>query len=191
MADFLLGGQIDPATHERTDHLTTISSGDFTTHGVIVGMTGSGKTGLGIVVVEEALSAGVPTLLIDPKGDLTNLCLTFPQLAAADFQPWVNEGDATKAGQSVPEFAAAQAKAWTDGLGGWAIAPDRIAALRNSVTFTIYTPGSSAGVALNIVGSLQAPSDVTDSEVVGDEIEGFVSGLLEPCRHRRRSAVES
>ena len=79
-------------------------------------MTGSGKTGLGIVLVEEALGAGVPALLIDPKGDLTNLCLTFPNLAAADFQPWVNEGDATKAGQSVADFAAAQAKAWTDGL---------------------------------------------------------------------------
>ena len=178
MADFLLGGQIDAAKHERTDSLTTISSGDFTTHGVIVGMTGSGKTGLGIVLVEEALSAGVPALLIDPKGDLTNLCLTFPQLAPADFQPWVNEGDASKAGQSVPDFAAGQAKAWTDGLAGWGIASDRIIALRNNVTFTIYTPGSSAGIALNIVGSLQAPSDVSDAEVVGDEIEGFVSGLL-------------
>src|SRR3954470_14938039 len=178
MADFLLGGQIDPAKHERTDALTTIASGDFTTHGVIVGMTGSGKTGLGIVLVEEALGAGVPTLLIDPKGDLTNLCLTFPNLAAADFQPWVNEGDAAKAGQSVADFAAAQAKAWTDGLAGWGIGPDRIAALRQNVEFTIYTPGSNAGVGLNIVGSLQAPSDVTDAEVVGDEIEGFVSGLL-------------
>src|SRR3954447_6308868 len=178
MADFLLGGQIDPAKHERTDALTTVASGDFTTHGVIVGMTGSGKTGLGIVLVEEALGAGVPTLLIDPKGDLTNLCLTFPNLAAADFQPWINEGDAAKAGQSVADFAAAQAKAWTDGLATWGIGPDRIAALRHSVEFTIYTPGSNAGVALNIVGSLQAPSDVTDAEVVGDEIEGFVSGLL-------------
>ncbi|HEY4611238.1 MAG TPA: helicase HerA-like domain-containing protein, partial [Ilumatobacteraceae bacterium] len=178
MADFLLGGQIDPAKHERTDALTTIASGDFTTHGVIVGMTGSGKTGLGIVLVEEALGAGVPTLLIDPKGDLTNLCLTFPNLAAGDFQPWVNEGDATKAGQSVADFAAAQAKAWTDGLAAWGIGPDRISALRKNVEFTIYTPGSNAGVALNIVGSLQAPSDVTDAEVVGDEIEGFVSGLL-------------
>ncbi len=178
MADFLLGGQIDAAKHERTNSLTTISSGDFTTHGVIVGMTGSGKTGLGIVLVEEALSAGVPALLIDPKGDLTNLCLTFPQLAPTDFQPWVNEGDASKAGQSVPDFAAAQAKAWTDGLAAWGIASDRIAALRNDVTFTIYTPGSSAGIALNIVGSLQAPADVSDAEVVGDEIEGFVSGLL-------------
>ncbi|MEY2400353.1 MAG: hypothetical protein QOJ08_464, partial [Ilumatobacteraceae bacterium] len=178
MADFLLGGQIDPAKHERTDTLTTVSSGDFTTHGVIVGMTGSGKTGLGIVLVEEALSAGVPTLLIDPKGDLTNLCLTFPQLAPADFQPWVNEGDAAKAGQTVPEFAAAQAQAWKDGLQSWGIAPDRIAALRDRVTFTIYTPGSNAGVPLNIVGSLRAPSDTGDAEVMGDEIEGFVSGLL-------------
>ncbi len=131
MADFLLGGQIDPATHQRTDALTTVASGDFTTHGVIVGMTGSGKTGLGIVLVEEALGAGVPTLLIDPKGDLTNLCLTFPHLAATDFQPWVNEGDATKAGQSVPEFAAAQAKAWTEGSAVGASTPDRIASLRD------------------------------------------------------------
>ncbi|HEX2783448.1 MAG TPA: helicase HerA-like domain-containing protein [Ilumatobacteraceae bacterium] len=178
MADFVLGGQIDPVKHERTQQLTTVASGDLTTHGVIVGMTGSGKTGLGVVVVEEALGAGVPTLLIDPKGDLTNLCLTFPNLAAADFQPWVNEGDATKAGLSVPDFAAAQAKAWTDGLGAWGITTQRIAALRNGVEFTIYTPGSNAGIGLNIVGSLQAPHDVSDSEVVGDEIEGFVSGLL-------------
>src|SRR3954452_5851756 len=178
MADFLLGGQIDPVKHERTDALTTVPSGDFTTHGVIVGMTGSGKTGLGIVLVEDALAAGLPTLLIDPKSDLTNLCLTFPNLAAADFQPWVHEGDAAKAGQSVADFAAAQAKAWTDGLAGWGIGPDRIAALRQNVEFTIYTPGSNAGMGLNIVGSLQAPSDVSDAEVVGDEIEGFVSGLL-------------
>ncbi len=178
MADFLLGGQIDPVKHQRTQSLTTIPSGDFTTHGVIVGMTGSGKTGLGIVLVEEALSAGVPTLLIDPKGDLTNLCLTFPQLTAAEFQPWVNEGDAAKAGQSVPEFAAAQAKSWTEGLASWGFTPDRIAALRDKATFTIYTPGSNAGVPMNIVGSLQAPADVSDAEVIGDEIEGFVSGLL-------------
>src|SRR3954449_9993208 len=126
MADFLLGGQIDAVKHERTDTLTNVPSGDFTTHGVIVGMTGSGKTGLGVVLIEEALSAGVPTLLIDPKGDLTNLCLTFPDLAPADFQPWVNEGDAQKAGQSVADFAAAQATTWKDGLAGWGITPERI-----------------------------------------------------------------
>ncbi|MDO8361609.1 MAG: DUF853 family protein [Actinomycetota bacterium] len=178
MADFLLGGLIDAAAHQRTDKTVLLPSGDFTTHGVIVGMTGSGKTGLGIVLIEEALSAGVPTLLIDPKGDLTNLCLTFPALAPTDFQPWVNEGDASKAGVTVPEFAAGQAKAWTDGLAGWGLGPDRIAALRNQAEFTIYTPGSNAGVGLNIIGSLQAPGAGADPEIVGDEIEGFVSGLL-------------
>lgn len=178
MADFHLGGLIDPAQHTRTDKSVLLASGDFTTHGVIVGMTGSGKTGLGIVLIEEALSAGVPTLLIDPKGDLTNLCLTFPSLAPTDFEPWVNEGDAAKAGVTVPEFAAAQAKAWTDGLAGWGVGPERIGALRAATTFTVYTPGSNAGVGLNIIGSLQAPGAGADPEIVGDEIEGFVSGLL-------------
>ncbi|MBI5090204.1 MAG: DUF853 family protein [Actinobacteria bacterium] len=105
MAELLLGGQVDPTTHQRTGAPTTVDSADLTTHGVIVGMTGSGKTGLGIVLVEEALRAGVPALLIDPKGDLTNLCLTFPQLAPADFAPWVNAGDAQKAGMSSPRCA--------------------------------------------------------------------------------------
>ena len=178
MADFIIGGQIDAAKHERTGTTTAVSSGDLTTHGVIVGMTGSGKTGLGIVLIEDALRAGVPTLLIDPKGDLTNLCLTFPALAPTDFEPWVNEGDAQKAGLSVTDFAAAQAAAWTKGLADWNLGPADIAAMRNSVEFTIYTPGSSAGVAVNIVGSLQAPADASDAEVIGDEIDGFVSGLL-------------
>ena len=178
MADFLIGGQIDPAAHQRTGDPTTVSSSDLTTHGVIVGMTGSGKTGLGIVLIEDALRAGVPTLLIDPKGDLTNLCLTFPNLDPTEFEPWVNEGDAAKAGQSVPEFAAAQAAAWSKELGDWNLGAADIAALRDRVDFTIYTPGSSSGVGINIVGSLEAPADLSDSEIVGDEIEGFASGLL-------------
>jgi Helicase HerA, central domain len=178
MADFLIGGQIDPASHERTGPNTSISSSDLTTHGVIVGMTGSGKTGLGIVLIEDALQAGVPTLLIDPKGDLTNLCLTFPKLEPADFEPWVNDGDAQKAGLSRADFAAAQAKTWTAGLAGWGLGPADITALRQNVEFTVYTPGSAAGVGINIVGSLQPPADIGDAEVVGDEIDGFVSGLL-------------
>lgn len=178
MADFLLGGQIDPSTKQRTDAGTAVPSSDLTTHGVIVGMTGSGKTGLGIVLIEEALRAGVPALLIDPKGDLTNLCLTFPNLAPADFLPWVNEGDATKAGQSVGDFAAAQADAWRSGLEGWGLSGASIGELRSKVEFTIYTPGSAGGVGVNIVGSLQAPADMNDHETVGDEIEGYVSGLL-------------
>jgi hypothetical protein len=178
MADLQLGGQVDPASHQRGDAPTMVGSGDLTTHGVIVGMTGSGKTGLGIVLIEECLDAGIPTLLIDPKGDLTNLCLIFPELAPADFEPWVNAGDATNAGASVAEYAAAQAGAWKEGLAGWDITSERLKALKDQADFTIYTPGSQAGVPLNIVGSLQRPAGDADPEIVGDEVEGFVSGLL-------------
>jgi len=178
MADFLLGGQVDPAQHQRTDKNILVASGDLTTHGVIVGMTGSGKTGLGVVLIEEALSAGIPTLLIDPKGDLTNLCLTFPYLDGRSFEPWVNEGDAEKAGQSVIDFASAQADTWRNGLAGWGLGGQNIDALRRATEFTVYTPGSGAGIGLNIVGSLVAPPAGTDPEVLADEIEGFVSGLL-------------
>ncbi len=178
MADLHLGELVDPASHERTGTAAAVPTGDLTTHGVIVGMTGSGKTGLGVVLIEEAMTAGVPCLLIDPKGDLTNLCLMFPDLAPADFRPWINEGDAQKAGVTPDAFAEQQATTWKDGLAGWGITPDRIKALRDSVRTTIYTPGSTAGVPLNIVGSLQAPADTSDMEVVRDEIEGYVSGLL-------------
>jgi len=180
MAELLLGGQIDPATGSRTsdDATASISSADLTTHGVIVGMTGSGKTGLGVVLIEECLSSGVPALLIDPKGDLTNLCLIFPELRGSDFRPWVNESDAQKAGLDMDAFAEQQATTWKDGLGGWGIAPERLAALRKDVEFTIYTPGSQAGTPINIVGSLQAPPAGTDPEVVSDEIDGYVSSLL-------------
>lgn len=182
MANLMLGGTVDPATHERTgtddDHLVRLKTETFTTHGVIVGMTGSGKTGLGVVLIEEVLNAGLPVLLIDPKGDLTNLALTFPDLAPADFEPWVDPGQAQAAGQSVSEFAAAQAELWKSGLAGWGLSGENIAALRSATDFTIYTPGSRSGVPLNIVGSLQAPANASDPEVVGDEIEGYVSGLL-------------
>ncbi len=178
MADLVLGELIDPAAHKRNGTAVKIPTSDLTTHGVIVGMTGSGKTGVGVVLIEEVLSAGVPCILIDPKGDLTNLALTFPNLAPSDFQPWVNEGDAQKAGLSVADFAAQQAKTWEDGLASWGIGKDRIQALRDKTRFTIYTPGSNAGVPINIVGSLQAPANMDDMEIVNDEIEGFVSGLL-------------
>ena len=178
MAELNIGELIDAASHKRNGTAVKLQTSDLTTHGVIVGMTGSGKTGLGVVLIEEVLSAGVPCILIDPKGDLTNLALTFPNLAPTDFQPWVNEGDAQKAGLSVPDFAAQQAKTWEDGLTSWGVGKDRIQALRDKTRFTIYTPGSNAGVPINIVGSLQAPADLTDHETVNDEIEGYVTGLL-------------
>ena len=154
-------------------------TGDLTTHGVIVGMTGSGKTGLGVVLIEEALTAGVPCLLIDPKGDLTNLCLTFPDLAPADFRPWINEGDAAEGRASRPDaFAEQQADHLAGRAGRLGHHPRADQAPAGRCGITIYTPGSTAGVPLNIVGSLQAPADASDMEVVRDEIEGYVSGLL-------------
>lgn len=181
MAELFLGGIVDAATHERTAHDETgyvrLPTEDFTTHGVIVGMTGSGKTGLGVVLVEEALRAGRPVLAIDPKGDLTNLCLTFPELQPADFRPWIDEAQAAAAGRSPDEFAAGQAERWRTGLADWGLDGAAIAALRAAADVTIYTPGSQSGVPLNIVGSLQRP-DTDDAEVIGDEIESYVSGLL-------------
>jgi hypothetical protein len=178
MAELFLGGTVDPATHERTGDEVRIDTDTFTTHGVIVGMTGSGKTGLGVVLVEEVLTSGLPTLLIDPKGDLTNLCLTFPGLQPADFRPWIDEAQADAAGVSPDEFAQQQAELWTKGLLGWGFTAQNIGALRDATDFTIYTPGSQAGVPVDIVGSLQVPGDMSDAEIVGDEIEGYVTGLL-------------
>ncbi len=177
---FYLGGVVDPATGERTGDPVTYDPGDLTTHGVIVGMTGSGKTGLGIIYLEEALLAGIPTLILDPKGDMTNLVLTFPELRPSDFEPWIDQGAARKQGKTTAELAADEAALWKKGLGWWDQDGTRIRELRDRVGFTIYTPGSNAGVPLNIIGSLAAPDADWESEVetLRDEIEGFVSGLL-------------
>lgn len=175
---FFLGAELDPRTRERTDRSLTYDPDDLVTHGVIVGMTGSGKTGLGVVLLEEALLAGVPCLVIDPKGDLGNLALTFPELQPAQFEPWVDAQQAAKDGRSVAEAAAAAAADWGAGLASWGIDGARIRALHDGAPVTLYTPGSTAGVGLDLVGSLQAPPPGTDPETVNDEIEGYVSGLL-------------
>ena len=153
---------------------------DLTTHGVIVGMTGSGKTGLAIVLLEEALTAGVPALVLDPKGDMGNLLLAFPDLAPESFRPWVNESDARAAGLSIDEFAAKTAADWAKGLAASGIDASRIQVYRDAAELTVYTPGSTAGVPLNLIGSLRAPelSWETEAEALRDEIEGTVSSLL-------------
>ena len=147
---------------------------NLTTHGVIVGMTGSGKTGLGMVILEEALLADIPTLIIDPKGDMGNLLLTFPNMSATDFTPWVADDD----------DPAAMADLWKSGLARSGITPSRIGELRSKCDMTIYTPGSQAGVPLNVLGSMAAPDASRTEDPVAfeesklDEIEGLVSSLL-------------
>ena len=183
MADrgsFHLGFALDPATGKPGSDRVVIGSSDLTTHGVVVGMTGSGKTGLAVVLVEEALLAGIPVLVLDPKGDMANLALVFPDLAPASFRPWVGETEAAAAGQSPDDYAAKQATIWREGLEANGIGPERLQALKDAADVTIYTPGSTAGVPLNVVGSLAAPplSWDTEAETLRDEIQGTVTSLL-------------
>ena len=172
---FYLGANLD-AEGQRGEPLF-YEAPDLTTHGVIVGMTGSGKTGMGICLLEEALLDGIPTLIIDPKGDMTNLLLNFPDLLPSDFEPWVDDGAARREGLSTTDLASRVAGEWKDGLSSWEIAPERLRRLKGATKFTIYTPGSTAGHSLNVLGSLQAPKGA-DTEAIRDEIENFVSSLL-------------
>ena len=150
------------------------------THAICVGMTGSGKTGLCIDLIEEAALDGVPTICIDPKGDLPNLLLTFPELRPADFRPWIDEGEAERKGQSPDEFAAAQAALWRDGLAEWGQDGERIRRLRAAADFAVYTPGSRAGIPLSILRSFAAPPEAVraDEEVLRDRVNGAATGLL-------------
>jgi len=180
VANLHLGFRLDPKTGKPGPDRLVVESGDLTTHGVIVGMTGSGKTGLGVVLIEEALLAGVPCLVLDPKGDMGNLALTFPELDAASFRPWVNEDDARSEGLSLDDYARRTASIWREGLEGSGIGPDRIRTLRAAADFAVYTPGSESGIPLNVVGSLKAPplSWDTEAETLREEIEGTVTSLL-------------
>ena len=177
---FHLGKLVDPATGKPGTEDLVVGSSDLTTHGVVVGMTGSGKTGLAIDLLEETLLAGIPALIVDPKGDMGNLALTFPDLSAASFQPWVSASEAQGEGITVEALAEKTAASWRDGLAAQGIGPERLQQLKAAADVTIYTPGSSAGVPLNVIGSLRAPvlSWDTEAEALRDEIEGTVTSLL-------------
>ena len=150
---FYLGRPYDLARKRPQPGLVLYDSKDLVTHAVCVGMTGSGKTGLCISLIEEAALDGVPTIAIDPKGDLTNLMLTFPQLRPEDFRPWVNEEDAAKKGLTPDAYAAQQAETWKDGLAAWGEDGERIKRLRDAADFAVYTPGSNAGIPVSILAS--------------------------------------
>ncbi len=150
------------------------------THAVCIGMTGSGKTGLCLALIEEALLDGIPVLLIDPKGDLPNLCLTFPELRPEDFAPWVNEDDARRKGLAVDAYAAQQAELWRKGLAAWGEDGARIRRLRDAADVAVYTPGSTAGLPVSIVKSFAAPPAAVrdDAELFRDRIGTTATSLL-------------
>lgn len=177
---FNLGRHIDPETHTPTESLLLYDPDDLTTHAVVVGMTGSGKTGLCIDLLEEAALAGLPAILIDPKGDITNLLLQFPNLAPADFQQWINVDEARRAHLSVEEYAVRRAAEWRAGLAQWGLGPANIQRLKDSVDWAIYTPGSDAGRPVSVLRSFDPPALSWDDhqEMLRERIAGTVSALL-------------
>ncbi|PIE25505.1 MAG: ATP-binding protein [Planctomycetota bacterium] len=177
---FYLGRRYDPERGEVLAEDLLYDAKDLTTHAVCVGMTGSGKTGLCLSLLEEAAIDGIPVLAIDPKGDLGNLLLSFPELRPADFAPWIDPGEAMRAGRSPEEHARAVASTWKQGLAEWGQDGERIRRFRNSCDLSIYTPGSSAGLPLNVLRSFSAPAPglLADPEALADRVLSSVSGLL-------------
>ena len=180
LGSFYLGKEYDLEKKQLLDRLVLYDSKDLVTHAVCVGMTGSGKTGLCVGLLEEAAIDGIPSIIIDPKGDLTNLLLSFPELSPSDFAPWINEEDARKKGLSTDDYAVQQADLWRRGLADWGQSPERISRLRSSAEFRIYTPGSSAGIPVSILKSFAAPplSLREDVEILRNRINTTVTSLL-------------
>jgi hypothetical protein len=177
---FFLGRIFDSTQNKTTDQYLLYEPADLTTHEVVVGMTGSGKTGLCIDLLEEAALNNIPALMIDPKGDMTNTLLHFPNLLPQDFQPWVNPDQARRAGKTLEQASAEAAQMWKQGLTDWGIDQQRLLNLSNSAQFAIYTPGSDAGISVNILASLKAPSIPWESnkETLRERIIGTVTALL-------------
>lgn len=176
IGSFYLGAEYDLAASARKDVAIQYDARDLLTHGVVVGMTGSGKTGLCIGLLEEAALDKIPAIIIDPKGDMTNLLLQFPQLRPEDFAAWIDAGEAERKGISIDEMAASTAGKWSQGLDDWGIGGDRIRTLQETVQYTIYTPGSDAGIPVSIVGSFKAPT--LDWAVEGEAIQERITGTV-------------
>ncbi|MDQ1278836.1 MAG: hypothetical protein QG670_96 [Thermoproteota archaeon] len=177
---FYLGRPYDIFKKAPVEGMLLYNSKDLVTHAVCIGMTGSGKTGLCICLLEEAAIDNIPSIIIDPKGDMTNLLLTFPELRQEDFMPWINEEDALRKGFSPQDYAKQQAEFWSNGLKTWGEDGERIKRLRGAVDFKIYTPGSSAGIPISILRSFSAPPTeiVNDEELLQEQVTTTVSSLL-------------
>jgi hypothetical protein len=176
---FYLGRAVSNAG-EVTDEPVLYDAKDLTTHAVIIGMTGSGKTGLGIAMLEEAGMDRVPVIAVDPKGDLGNLMLTFPELDAQHLVPWVSAREASRSGRSVEEYAADQAATWAAGLRDWGQTEERIRRLRETVSLAIYTPGSSAGLPISVLQSFHCPPEQVrnDKDLYREKIAATATSVL-------------
>lgn len=177
---FYLGREYDLAARKLKEDLVLYDAKDLTTHAVIIGMTGSGKTGLGIGLIEEALIDNIPVIAIDSKGDIPNLLLNFPDLAPKDFRPWVNMQDAANNGLTPDQYAASQAKLWRKGLAEWGQQPDRISRLKSAADVAVYTPGSTAGLQVSVLRSFAPPPQAVreDGDLFRERIQTTATGLL-------------
>ncbi|MBL8826064.1 MAG: ATP-binding protein, partial [Planctomycetaceae bacterium] len=177
---FYLGKHYDLAAQKPREDLLLYDAKDLTTHAVCVGMTGSGKTGLCLSLLEEAAIDGVPAIAIDPKGDLGNLLLAFPKLQSSDFRPWVDPAEAVRKGLTPDQLAEQTAALWKKGLGDWGEDGARIQRYLDAVETTIYTPGSNAGIPLTVLRSFSAPpaAVLNDADAFRERINGAVAGLL-------------
>lgn len=180
LAAFYLGKSYDLGSSSVGEDLVMYDSKDLCTHAVLVGMTGSGKTGLGITLIEEAALDGIPALVVDPKGDMANLLLNFPELQPQDFRPWINVDDAERQGKTADEFAEDQATTWRKGLAAWGQGTERIRKLGESAEFTVYTPGSDAGIPISILSSFAAPpkSMLADRDMMRDRVSSTATSIL-------------
>ncbi len=181
LGTFYLGREYDMERQALEDDLLLYDSKDLVTHGVVLGMTGSGKTGLCMALLEEAAMDSIPAVVIDPKGDIPNLMLTFPDFQGSDFRPWINEDDARKNGTTPDDYAQAQAELWESGLqGDWGQSSERVRQLREKVGIVVYTPGSSAGIPVSMLTSFEAPpfEVLDDPELLSDRVENAVTSIL-------------
>ena len=177
---FYLGKLVNPKDGNLTETILSYDSKDLTTHAVCVGMTGSGKTGLGVTMLEEAGIDKIPSIVIDPKGDLGNLLLTFPSQSSSEFKPWIDPAEAERKGMDIDDYAESVAKTWRDGLLKWGEGSERIMKFKSSVDVVIYTPASKAGIPLSILSSFAAPSQemMLDTNAVRDRVLSVTSSLL-------------
>ncbi len=178
LGKFYLGRDYDLGSRTLGDTNVLYDSKDMVTHAMCVGMTGSGKTGLCLALLEEAAIDKIPAICIDPKGDLGNLLLAFPNLSPSDFQDWIDPGEVSRKGIPLEELATQTAETWRSGLEKWDQTAARIQKFKDSVDISIYTPGSNIGLPLTVLKSFDAPpaSTLEDAETLREKISGAASG---------------